>query len=202
MERLISFKDPNNIKLIDLKLNDILAIFASRMHFTINPHSSICLEMISKNLATCLRVTDNRDIIEIAYPSEPILAEASARLLNKFNNWSYFLKILNRSFNSHLLLGIDKKQAALQVLFLLAWDRTIDKHDIEYRLLSNQHLNYSRHVKVNDFMHVLFGEKNMIRIGKSRINQFKEAYMYFTHFAKVDMKDLNREKIIDSLRYL
>lgn len=200
MERLISFKDPNAIKLTDLKLNDVLAIFASRMHVTINPHSSVCLEMISKNLATCLRITDNRDIIEIAYPSEPILAEASARLLNKFNNWSYFLKILNRSINSHLLVNINKKQAVLQILLLMAWDRTIDKHDIEYRLLSNQHLNYSRHIKVNDFLNVLLGENNMVRIGKSRTNQFKDAYMYFTHFAKVDMKDLNREKIIDALR--
>lgn len=93
IERLVGNKDWNALKLSDLKLNDILAVLASRLQLAVNPYSKICIEMIAKNLATCVRVVEGSDSVEIMYPSEPILAEASARLLNKFDDWSFFIKV-------------------------------------------------------------------------------------------------------------
>ena len=93
IERLMGNKDWNALKLSDLKLNDILAVLASRLQLAVNPYSKICIEMIAKNLATCVRLVGGSDSVEIMYPSEPILAEASARLLNKFDDWSFFIKV-------------------------------------------------------------------------------------------------------------
>lgn len=33
-------------------------------------------------MGTCLAVSDSREVITVAYPSEPVLAEAAAQLMN------------------------------------------------------------------------------------------------------------------------
>ena len=201
MEKLLGTRDPNTLKLANLKANDVLAILAARVQLSINPFSAICVKMLCDNLATCLRVADNRDSIEIAYPSEPILAEASARLLNKFNNWSFFIHVLRKSLNSSVLVG-DKQNAGVQMVLLMAWDRTIERHDIEYRLLSNQHLNYCRHARVNDFLVSLLGEKSLAKVARGKTGLFKEAFMYFTHFAQVQIGEfIRREHLVEALRF-
>ena len=92
IERLIGNKDWNALKLSDLRLNDILAVLASRLQLTLNPYSRLCVEMVAENLATLVRAIEGCGSVEVAYPSEPILAEASARLINRFNEWSHFIK--------------------------------------------------------------------------------------------------------------
>lgn len=39
-------------------------------------------ELIRSNMGTCVAVSNNHEIITVAYPSEPVLAEAAAQLMN------------------------------------------------------------------------------------------------------------------------
>lgn len=109
---------------------------------------------------------------------------------------------MDKAFNSSMLIGnvTNRKSIAIQTMFLMAWDRNIDNHDIEYRVLSNQHLNYSRYAKVSDFLSTLFGDKMYLKLATSKSRLFKEAYMYFTHFAEADLTKLTKEKLIEAMR--
>ena len=109
---------------------------------------------------------------------------------------------MKKSFNSSLLNGDEgnRQLIGIQILILMAWDRNIETYDMDYRLLSNQNLNYSRHTKVNDFLFTFFGEKVLNRISKSKINLFQNAFIYFTHFMEVDASALNRDQLVNALR--
>lgn len=99
-----------------------------------------------------------------------------------------------------MLIGTDRQSIAIQTIFLMTWDRNIETHDSEYRMLSNLHLNYSRYVKVSDFLSSLLGEKVYLKVAASKSRLFKEAYMYFTHFAEADFSKLTKEKLIEAMR--
>jgi hypothetical protein len=109
---------------------------------------------------------------------------------------------MTKAFNSSMLIGdvTNRCHVAVQTLLLMAWDRNIDCHDIEYRVLSNQHLSYARHARVNDFLGTLLGERAFLGVCQGKGRLFKEAWLYFTHFAEADLGQLTKEKLVEAMR--
>src|SRR5436190_22545236 len=71
----------------------LLALLAPRLALAADPFTSEAEEMISSHLAILVRTDDDRHFVRIAYPSEPIVAQASASVISKLG-WALPLKAL------------------------------------------------------------------------------------------------------------
>ena len=69
----------------------------------ISPQSQLASELVASHMATCLSVSEDRELLMIAYPSEPLLSEVAL----EFMSGSTLPKIL-RLFSTSLKKGIVK----------------------------------------------------------------------------------------------
>ena len=67
-------------------------------------HSKIAPLLAKHSLATIVHISDDRSSVHVAYPSEPILAEASARYTVEMKNRKKVLAHVFAAFNSTKLL--------------------------------------------------------------------------------------------------
>jgi hypothetical protein len=71
---------------------------------TIGPYSAEAAELISSHLAILTAPDDERHFLRTLYPSEPILAETSARLLHE-NGWAHPLHALTHYVHGGIVEG-------------------------------------------------------------------------------------------------
>jgi len=71
----------------------LLAVLATRLCLTPGPSSAEAIEMVSSHLAVLLHSDEDRHFINTYYPSEPIVAEASAELMHQVG-WGPHLRAL------------------------------------------------------------------------------------------------------------
>src|SRR5213078_3709184 len=63
----------------------LLAVIAPRLALTVGPYTSEASELMENHFAVLTKTDNDRHVLRIGYPSEPILAEVSARLINHYN---------------------------------------------------------------------------------------------------------------------
>lgn len=132
--------------------NDCLAVLSSRIG-TIKPKClSSCQEMVAKNMAVCTYVDNENDIFEIDYPSEPILAEAAAFLINNIKSPEFFVKKLIYLIESSIISKGDKGEIIAKLILLQAKDKSISPFEPDYPL------KFSKLVYVGEFVKNVYGE--------------------------------------------
>ncbi|RNA44691.1 hypothetical protein BpHYR1_041194 [Brachionus plicatilis] len=94
-----------------LDLEDILAIL-STIFGVIKPKSlSSCQNMIARNMTVSFYVNNKKDLFEKSYPSEPVLAEVSAYLMNRIG----YVKVVDCLLEclESFLISMSKKEKRL-----------------------------------------------------------------------------------------
>lgn len=139
------------------KLNDdeCLAVASFRIG-TIKPRRiSTRQDLVAKNMALCTDVSINNDYFEIEYASEPILAIASAYLINDFGI-DNVLQSITKNIESSLISQGDKGETIAKFILI----NTIDKITSSKKI--KKELEYLKLTKVGEFIQKLYGkcEKN------------------------------------------
>jgi len=128
--------------------------------------------------------------LETGTPSEPILAEAAARILNDSDpntSENRLLKSVCHALSSGLVKKEGYRTLVARMLLTLAHDKCI-KHP------PSTPAPYSQPVTLLDFLEALIGKEHWTKIREARPNDvsggetleeaFKDAKVNFTHFAK------------------
>mmetsp|Transcript_10059 Transcript_10059/g.22045 ORF Transcript_10059/g.22045 Transcript_10059/m.22045 type:complete len:765 (+) Transcript_10059:214-2508(+) len=88
----------SNDKVTNHVLPHMIAVFSCR--FSLGPRSKISQLLVKHSLATVVGVSEDRSVICSAYPSEPLLAEVSARYTKQEQNLTLVIKHVKAALHS------------------------------------------------------------------------------------------------------
>jgi hypothetical protein len=153
--------------------------------------------MVSSHLAVLPRTNKERLFLQTFYPSEPILAEASAAI-TKTIGWAPLVRALYDQIQNGIVSAGFRGELLTKVLLLMAMDDT-RKPD-----LSDAKSSYWEHpqpVKVTDFLdnwlappnpgyrsfcHALSKTADLKPCSDDELKRFMNGHVFFTHFVRLD----------------
>ena len=179
----------------------LFAVLAPRLAITAGPYSLEASEIVASHMAVLVRTDGDRHFLRTAYPSEPILAEASARLTAE-NGWGRPLRALNHYVQTGIVDAGFRGELLTKIICLIANDTY--QHSIPHD--PSTQWQYTRPIRVSDFLNSLIATDGIagkasnsepeskfvdylmkcsaIELGDLRA--FLNGYVFFTHFIKVE----------------
>ncbi|PCH37280.1 hypothetical protein WOLCODRAFT_140783 [Wolfiporia cocos MD-104 SS10] len=172
-----------------------LAVLDMRIMLDFGPHRDANIvqqHLIERHMRIAVCVPSHREYFYSAYTSEPLLAEAAARVMaairkEQKDDDDAIAWMLQKYTKSGLISKGDRGEMVARLLLTLAFDKAQMSSQAEAAI------NYSNAVLVKDFLVALLGEEQWGRIktmrpdntlGKSLEDAFKYAKVRFTHFGR------------------
>ena len=157
-------------------------------------------------------VPENREFIHSGYSSEPILAEAAARLLNREVYSVYPIRpfiaskgpeILYAAYRANLLARDERAETVARLLMTIAHDSVIMKENPPFVAAAVFHwpihlLDFLRHLFHEKYHDVVLDTKPVMAGTNSKTlrEAFENAYISFSHFSSAgDVEATKRGKI-------
>ncbi|RMZ97921.1 hypothetical protein BpHYR1_008492, partial [Brachionus plicatilis] len=120
----------------NLDKNECLAVASFRIG-TIKPRRvSTCQELVANNMAICTSVSINNDFFEIEFASEPILAIASAFLINDFGI-DKLLESIIQSIESSLIARGERGETIAKLILINTIDRITKLESLFKNFMAN-----------------------------------------------------------------
>ena len=169
---------------------EALAIFGPRLCIDIVPQSRFASHLIASYLHICLNISEDRECIITSMPTEPVLAEAAARMMNDPNvSLAELINQLSSALKKGVVEAGYRGELTARLLLLRAWDDCIKKKHPHGADVGN---DYSRFVTMDEFLKSLLAESVYRKI-EDRLKEqvkftgtkFGEAYIRFTHFINI-----------------
>lgn len=154
-------------------------------------------KLVAGNMRVVFSVPSHREYLRSGAPSEPILAEAAAQFMNETRGWG--LSELRKVVGEGLIDKGERGELVARCLMLRAFDRAVhkvggSKNPPFGAQVHPEKLRYSRGIPLVDFLRALVADGHIEMILKSKPDNipdgetletaFKDARVYFTHFAK------------------
>jgi len=170
-----------------------LAALAIRLALNISPFSVEAGQVISSHLAVLLKTDKHRHFLRTYYPSEPILAEASAQIMNNVG-WHKFLQTLCGHVENGIVPAGYRGELLSKVLCLMAMDDTPKPLPAT---MGSPYWTYTQPVKVRDFLdnwltppdddETTFTDALLSEWAHlEEVNRFLDGYVFFNHFIRLD----------------
>src|SRR6202022_1574692 len=181
----------------------MIAVLAPRLSLTIGPYTSEASELIASHLAVLTRTDSENHFFRTLYPSEPILAEASARLTYG-NGWAGPLSALVHYVRGGVVEAGFKGELLTKIVCLMAMDNVLGQ-----AVIPEGQWQFSRPVTVSEFLNhliiplhdhstfseglkgVQFGKElqpGTLNIDDTKLRRFLDGYVFFNHFIRVEVK--------------
>jgi hypothetical protein len=171
----------------------LLAILAPRLAVTAGPYLREAAEIISSHLAILMRT--DRHFLRTAYPSEPIVAEASAQITRQ-QGWGQVLRALFTNVQTGIVEGGFRRDLLTKILCLMAVDKS-------QPVRTTGSWEFTRPVKVSDFLNNFIrppGKKGEFASATAAIetlaanstidpaitHRFLNGHVFFNHFIRVE----------------
>ena len=184
-------------------LVQLLAVLGPRLALTIGPMSSEASQLIASHLAVLTQTDKNRHFLRTIYPSEPLLAEASAELTNDYG-WALPLCALCEYVRSGIVEAGYRGELLTKIMCLMAMDNALNSISTP----SRHQWKFSRPVSVSAFLnHLIVPPENFptftkyIQTVESRdklenkdlikhaeLRHFLGGYVFFNHFIRIDIQ--------------
>jgi hypothetical protein len=184
----------------------LFAILAVRLSLTVGPFSTEAAEVVSSHLAVLLKTDDDRHFLRTYYPSEPILAEASAQCTSSIG-WSYPLKALYHQMQNGIVDAGYRGELLSKILCLMAMDDTPKPFPEKVPTDALPYFQHTQPVKVKVFLNKWLAapsgkgqftdalyEKN-IRTDSDELERFLNGYVFFNHFIRLE-RTVSMEAIV------
>ncbi|CAG8657799.1 5598_t:CDS:1, partial [Paraglomus brasilianum] len=164
-----------------LSTTTALAVLGPRLCIDVVPSSSLSSELVASRMAVCTHISEQRDMVYMCYPSEPLLAEASAQLMNETGAMRMLLPPLLSAVRYGLVEGGYQGELVARCILLMAWDETCKKQT-GYKEADMQ---FSRPLRVRDYLMTLLGKDGINQIGgisQRERARFLNGFIFFNHF--------------------
>jgi hypothetical protein len=190
----------------------MFALLAPRISLTIGPYTSEASKLIASHLAVLTRTDSDRHFLQTVYPSEPILAEASARLIYD-SGWAGPLSALVHYVRSGIVEAGFKGELMTKIVCLMAMDKALGR-----KAVRSDRWRFSQPITVSEFLnhlivplqpnHTTFcqglkgvqertvqpttldvdDQPKTLNIDDKKFQRFLGGYVFFNHFIRVDVK--------------
>ena len=198
------FETPPDVRISAKTRLVLLAILAPRLALTVGPRVREAAEIIASHLAILMRTDTDRHFLRSAYPSEPVVAEASAQMTGE-KGWGQVLKALYQNVQTGIVEGGFRGELLSKVLCLIAVDQSQPDRVLET-------WQFTRPVKVSDFLNNFIkppGEPGKFatvtesikafakvhHMDQLLIDRFLNGHVFFNHFIRVE-EDLTLPMLI------
>ena len=129
---------------------EALAIFGPRLCIDIVPQSRFASHLIASYLHICPNISEDRECIITSMPTEPVLAEAAARMMNDPNvSLAELINQLSSALKKGVVEAGYRGELTARLLLLRAWDDCIKKKRPHGADVGN---DYSRFVTMDEFL--------------------------------------------------
>jgi len=191
--KLLCLEEPQLLNLKFTPRNQLrhLAVLATRLALTVGPFTAEATRVVASHLAVLLSTDQDRHFLQTFYPSEPVLAEASAMITSE-KGWVFALKSLVHLLQNGIVDAGYRGELLSKVLCLMAVDDSKKEPDPD-----NSRWIHSRPAKVRDFLdswltapnknHQTFsaalcdGRKDA---DANELKRFLDGHVFFTHFIR------------------
>jgi len=173
----------------------LLSVIAPRLAVTAGPLTHEAAEMVASHMAVLVRTDRDRHFLRTLYPSEPILAEASANLTAKYG-WGRPLQALHYFIQSGIVDAGYRGELLSKIVFLMAVDNVLASGSKLYD--PREQWKYSRPISVSEFLDELIrfplpesrcGTDSAKKTAISSCTSFSE---YVFKYSKINKDDLTR----------
>lgn len=165
----------------------LLAVLGCRAVINLHPTSKDAVDLVANFMAINLHVPEDRSRMFITYSSEPILAEAAAKIWNKkYNEKSIFLHAIE-NLTSNICKGDINLGNLGEIVARIILLRAMDKAEKIPTSRIDNAIQYSKVVNVGQFLKSLIGQSEFNKFSKSyqhkkNLNKLLNAQMCFNHF--------------------
>lgn len=189
-----SFKDIDNI----------IAILSVRVGTIQVTQDALREELVSAHMATLMSVSADRTSLQIAYPSEPVLALASA-IYYWSSTWHVFL--ICQQFKSFISNNLVEKgmvgELVIKIALLHAFDKANPPSQTAYYDTDAASVT-AKYLTVSQFVESLFGTKAIWYIKKQlsddKADELLNGLVFFTHFYKPSKREFTYQDLITLMR--
>jgi hypothetical protein len=156
---------------VDKKKVASLACLACRASIFVSPGRRLAGELVGGHMGVCCHVYEEREAMIVGYPSEPVLADASAAVLKaqSLMGWKTALPELHRAIETAEVDTGKVGELVQRIIFLLAIDCANQTNDGK--------------VTAQSFLETLVGEDAIPK----NIPNLKEIFVDFNHFVQLSM---------------
>jgi len=192
--KLLCLEDPLrlNSKFTQRNRLRFLAVLATRLALAVGPFTAEATHVVASHLAVLLSTDQDRHFVQTFYPSEPILAEASAMITSE-KGWVFALRSLVHLVQNGIVDAGYRGELLSKVLCLMAVDDSKKEPDPD-----SLRWIHSRPVKVRDFLDswltapkkdhetfsaaLCYGRKGT---DAKELERFLDGHVFFTHFIRL-----------------
>lgn len=157
------------------------------------PAKDMEMRLVQSHMAWVYGISDSRQWPSTGYPSEPIVAEAAAHVMHRLHDKSA-ADVLAEHIQNYTIKAGEKGELVMRLLLTEAFDKAS-------REMENWDGQIDRPVPLLNFIGALFGPDHLDGIKQSYTDNrcgdqrtfaeaFKDAYVRFTHFARLEDNSL------------
>ena len=114
---------------LEKNLLRLLAVIAPRLLLAAGPYALEAAEIVASQMAVLLKLDEDHHFLSLMYSSEPILAEASARL-TAANGWSQPRRALNHFIGSGIIDAGFRGELLTKIVYLMAVDMALSRRKL------------------------------------------------------------------------
>ena len=167
----------------------LVSVLAPRIALSANPNSIEASEMIASHMAVLMRTDTDRHFLRTVYPSEPLLAEASANTTTTYG-WGLSLQALHLYVQSGIVDAGFRGELLSKIVCLMAAE---DAMRSKPGYNDKKEWQCSRPVSVAQFLDKLVRFESYERTDRGHTRQnITSISDYITSYAKIDLVDLAR----------
>jgi len=167
-----------------------IAILSSRISINVVLGSQIASELVAGYMAICFYISDDFQRLMIMYPSEPILAEASAQLMADLRVLEIILFNLKTALQYGYIEPGYRGELIARLILTIAWNKTISSVQpnnlLQKSTLSLPITLYSQRVRLCAYLKSLFGEDNYKKVFSELPSELANGWIGFTHFIAIN----------------
>jgi hypothetical protein len=180
----------------DKKRLRLLSVLAPRLALTTGPYTREAAEIVASHLAIVVSADHHRHFLSTTYPSEPLVAAASASLTYKRYGWANTLSALTTYVQTGIVDAGYRGELLTKILCLMAVDESMSLERANWP--SPIYCPFAVPVKVSVFLDNLIAPpakfntfSDALRstsINDQRLAQFLNGYVFFNHFIRMEEK--------------
>ncbi|CAG8628932.1 11245_t:CDS:2 [Paraglomus occultum] len=165
-----------------ITISESVAVLGPRLCIDVVPQTELAADLVASYMSLCYYISDTRESVMIDYPSDPVLAEASARITNNTNKIGlvHYVHALIGALREGSVEGGYRGELVARLILTMAWDKACVEHG--YTKEANM---FSRPMTLQQYFQALFSSTVWQALQDKLSSELQTARIRFTHFIRV-----------------
>ncbi|CAG8649282.1 5507_t:CDS:2, partial [Paraglomus brasilianum] len=165
-----------------ITIPESIAVLGPRLCIDVVPQTELATELVASYMSLCYYISNTRESVMIDYPSDPVLAEASAHITNNTNRigLAHHVCTLISALREGSVEGGYRGELVARLILTMAWDKACIEHS--HTKKANM---FSHPMTLQQYFQALLSSKVWQALQDKLTSELQTARIRFTHFIRV-----------------